>query len=116
MIGATVDVRRGWSTDIAKRVNRLIPPKLERASERGADVAAAKSQSRKETGLMATMEVLDVEPTGDGWVGGFRSLAWYARLHSKGYTTGGTTVPALRFLEAGRTVARRELVDELNRL
>ncbi len=117
MIGAKVDVRKGWGVELARKVNAEIPAKLERAAEAGAREASQRSLARTRSGDMATMTTLEVRGTGDGWLGGFASAAWYARLHSKGYNAGGVTpVPGLKFLEAGRTVARRALVDELNRL
>jgi hypothetical protein len=117
MIGAKVDIRKGWGVDLAKRVNAQIPPKLARASDAGAREASTRSLSRKKTGTMATMELLPIVGTGDGWLGGFKSEAWYARLQSKGFTTrDGGHVDGLHFMEAGRRVARRKLVDELNAL
>lgn len=113
MIGAKVDVRKRWGYELARRINAGAERAVREASEEGARVASSASSSRRRTGRMAAMDVLDVVGTGDGWEGGFRSSAFYAPFQSKGTKTG---ITPLRFLEKGRTEARNELVERLNRL
>ena len=114
MINARVSLdKQGWSRDMARRIERRIPGILEDATQDGAKAASAASQSRRRSGLMAQMEILPVMKTPRGFSSGFRSKAWYAKFQSKGTKRG---ITPLRFLEAGRTVARRSIVDRMNRL
>jgi hypothetical protein len=62
---------------------------------------------------MAEMEILPVRGTPTGWSGGFRSKAWYAGFQSRGTKSG---ITPLKFLEKGRTEARKSLIARLNRL
>jgi hypothetical protein len=113
MISAKVNVVEGWGAEFARRVNRAAEDAVTDASKAGAAVASNASGSRRRSGTMATMVLLPVVGTEAGWEGGFKSAAWYAGFENSG-TTGGIT--GLHFLEAGRTAAKKKLVDRLNRL
>lgn len=141
MIGAKVNVVSGWGAEFAKHVNEQTKTALEEASRLGAQVASQASEPRHRTGKMAKMELLEVRGTPSGWTGGFRSEAFYAGFQSRG-TRGnrrgkvsaatlrrrasasgqarggglGGGITPLGFLEKGRTAARKDLIDRLNRL
>lgn len=143
MIGASVNVAGGWGDAFARRVNADVRDAVTAASREGAETAAAIAQRRRRTGRMAEIEVLGTVGTPTGWEGGFRSPAFYAPFHDEGTLgsrrrrlkastlrrrqsgsgqarqaklAGSAGIPPLRFLAEGRRVARRRLVDELNRL
>lgn len=113
MIGAKVNVVGNWGAEFAKHVNAKVADAVADASEDGAKVASAASQARRRTGHMAEMEILPVRGTPSGWTGGFRSKAWYAGFQSRGTKRG---ITPLKFLEKGRTEARKSLIARLNRL
>lgn len=113
MISARINVERGWGDAMARRLERQIPGLIQQATEDGAEVARAAAQSRRRTGRMAEMEVFPVQATPRGYVGGFRSKAWYAKFQNKGTSRG---ITALGFLEKGRTAMRKSFTERLNRL
>ncbi len=113
MIGAKVNVVSGWGDEFAKRVNRATRDAVQDAVEVGAREASAGAQTRRRTGKMAQMEVLDVRGTPTGWQAGFKSRAFYAGFQSRGTKRG---ITPLKFLEQGRSAARKNLIDRLNRL
>lgn len=113
MIKTTVHVGRGWGHDLAKRVNAQVRDAVQDAVEEGARVASRESLARRRTGKMAQIDVLPVRGTPTGWEAGFKSRAFYARMQSGGTARG---VTALRFLEKGRTAARKYLKARLDRL
>jgi len=112
MISARIDVGRRFGDEIRRRANDVAREAVHNASAKGAEAASAIASTRSRTGRMAEMEVLEVEGTPTGWAGGFRSRAWYAHFQSKGTRRG---IRGLGFLEEGAKVAKRELVEELER-
>lgn len=114
MIRATFTLRQGWGAEFSRRINRVVEEELGHASKTGAAVASSIAATRSRSGTMADMELLEVEGNAAaGWDGGFRSKAWYAGFQNKGTSRG---IVGLHFLEKGRTAARKQLVDRLNRL
>ena len=113
MIGAKINVAGSWGAEFAKRVNAQVRDAVADAAETGAEVASQAAAARRRTGRMQEMEVLPVKGTHDGWEGGFRSRAFYARFQSGG-TKGGIT--PLHFFEKGRAAARKSLRERLSRL
>jgi len=113
VIGARVNVVGNWGDEFARRVNRVTRDAVQDAVEVGAREASAAAQSRRRTGKMAQMEVLAVRGTPTGWQAGFRSEAWYAGFQSRGTKRG---ITPLKFLEQGRSAARKHLISRLNRL
>ncbi len=113
MIGAKVNVVGGWGDEFAKRVNRATRDAVQDAVEVGAEVASAGAQARRRSGDMAQMQIIPVRGTATGWEAGFRSKAWYAGFQSRGTKRG---ITPLKFLEQGRSAARKNLIDRLNRL
>lgn len=143
MISARISVEKGWGDAMARAIERQVPALVRAASEEGAEVASAASQSRRRTGRMAEMDVLPVVETPRGFSGGFRSRAFYAGFQSRGTLGsrrggvkastlrrrqsasgqarasklgGSGGVSALGFLEKGRSAMRRNLIARLNRL
>ena len=143
MISARVNVVEHWGEKFALRVNAEVGVALTAAAEVGAHVASEASMSRKRTGRMAKMDVLETVGTPIGWAGGFRSEAFYAGFQSDGTlgsrrrkvsaaterrrasasgqaraTRSGSNrgIKPLGFLEKGRTAAKLELLERLNRL
>jgi len=113
MISARVNVVGNWGAEFAKHVNAKAQQAVADASEDGAKIASAASSSRRRTGHMAEMEILSVRGTTEGWEGGFRSAAYYAGWQSRGTKKG---ITPLKFLEKGRTEARKSLIARLDRL
>lgn len=143
MISAKIDLERGWGDAFARRIEQQARVELGRATEDGAKEAARASLPRRRTGRMSTIDTLPVIPTPRGYSGGFRSRAFYAGFQSHGTlgsrsrkVSAGTLrrrqsasgqarqakigaskgIPALGFLEKGRSAARKSLIDRLNRL
>lgn len=143
MISARVDLVRGWGEQMARQMERQAREALKPASEAGAQVASHSAASRRRTGKMAQMDVLPTVSTPRGYSAGFRSRAWYADFQSSG-TSGRRSrkvkastlrrreslsgqsraasygsnpgITPLKFLEKGRSAARKELVARLKRI
>ena len=143
MISAKVNVVSGWGAKFAKEVNAQAKVAVERSSKVGAEIASQASLPRRRTGRMAKMDVLEVQGTPTGWAGGFKSEAFYAGFQSRGTlgsrrgkvsaatlrrrasasgqaraarTSGSGGISPLGFLEKGRTAARKDLIERLNRI
>lgn len=112
MINATVTLHGNWANDLIRKAELSVPIELAEASRLGAEAASTVADRRHRTGKMAEMEILEVHGTATGWEGGFRSRAWYAVFQNKGTRRG---IKGLHFLEKGRTVARKDLIERLNR-
>jgi len=102
------------------------------ASALGAQAARDVASPRRRTGEMGNIEVLPIGYDRKGLVGGFRSPAPWAWFQDEG-TLGNRTKPLkqpgrrrraappdsgiepLKFMEAGRTIGRRQLLIELKR-
>jgi hypothetical protein len=112
VISARIDVGRRFGDEIRRRSNDVVREAIAHASQAGAEKASEGASRRRRTGTMAEMEVLEVEGTGTGWAGGFRSAAFYAGFQSRGTSKG---IAGLGFLEEGAKVAKRELIAEIER-
>lgn len=145
MIGARIDVRKGWSADIARTINLQVAEAVADASRVGAQVAASAAGARRRSGDMAEIKPVDVRGTADGWEGGFRSKAWYSGFQSRGtlgsrgralkastkrrresesgqerlgraLRGGNRGISPLRHEEKGLAAAKRALLDRIDRL
>lgn len=143
MISAKVNVVQGFGAEFSRRVNAQVRDALADASKRGAETASRASEPRRRTGRMAEIEPVPVRGTPTGWEAGFSSKAFYARFQSEGTlgsrrrrakastlrrrqsasgqarlaklgSSGG--IPALGFLEKGRSEARKYLLERLRHL
>ena len=76
MIRARVDVSTDFGS-ITDAVNQLARRAVTEGAQEGARTAAQVASARRKTGLMATMEVLPVRGSPDGWEASFRSRAPY---------------------------------------
>ncbi len=113
MIGARVNVVGRWGEEFARKANAQAKSATQNAVEVGAQVASAGAQARRRSGDMSEMQIIPVRGTPTGWAAGFRSKAWYAGFQSRGTKRG---ITPLKFLEQGRSAARKNLIDRLNRL
>lgn len=117
---------------ITRQISALARDATAEAAREGATAAAGVASQRSRTGRMAGMRVHPPEGTPDGWQAGFTSPVHYAWFQNYG-TLGsrrrklkepprgnrtrepGTGVEPLRFLDAGRTVGRRVLLDTIRK-
>jgi hypothetical protein len=109
-----------------------IPRALTQTAKEGARAAAAVARTRSATGTMSNIKVTPPKKDARGWNIVFFSSPFYAWFHEHG-TRGsrrrklkqpgsaqlsrepGTGIKPLRFLAAGRRVARGGLLDNLRR-
>jgi hypothetical protein len=127
---------------ITAGVNTLARRAVQAGAQAGAQVAAGVASQRRDTGLMAQMEVLPVHGSPDGWEASFRSRAPWRIFQDLGtYQNRSTKLSAatlarrsspsgqaraargagnpgvepLHFYRAGRRAGRRAMLDVINR-
>ncbi len=142
MIGARVDVRKGWGAELAKEINLKVKDAVGDASKVGAEVASS-AVTRRRTGKMANIKPVEVIGTPDGWEGGFKSEQFYSGFQSRGTlglrkkaltastkrrrestsgqerlakVSGHRGIKPLGHEEKGLAAAKKALVDRLNHL
>jgi hypothetical protein len=141
VIRARVDVTTNFGA-ITEAVNDLSRRAVSAGAQEGARVAGQIAATRKDTGLMAQMEVLPVRGSPDGWESSFRSRAPWRIFQDLGTLQGrGTKLKAstlarraspsgqarlarvgdspgiepLHFYRAGRRAGRRAMLEVINR-
>ncbi len=141
MIRARVDVSTDFGA-ITEAVNDLARRAVQAGALVGARVAGQLAATRRDTGLMAQMEVLPVRGSPDGWEASFRSRAWWRLFQDLGTLQGRSTklkastlarraspsgqarqarvsgnpgIEPLRFYSAGRRAGRKAMYEVINR-
>ena len=140
MIRSRVDISTDFG-QITDGVNALARRAVQAGALEGARVASAIASERRDTGLMAQMEVLPVRGSPDGWEASFRSRAYWRLWQDLGTLQGRSTklssatvarraspsgqarlaraagnpgIEPLHFYRAGRRAGRRRMMDVIN--
>ena len=140
MIRSRVDISTDFG-QITDAVNALARRAVQAGAAEGARVAGGIAATRRETGLMAQMQVLPVRGSPDGWEASFRSRAWWRLFQDLGTlqqrstklsaatlarrsspsgqerlarAAGNPGIEPLHFYRAGRRAGRRRMMDVIN--